>query len=186
VWFGYAQALHDGLSIRRAAKRVGVHYNTTFRWRHRWLELVRERKPGPGAFTGIVEADETYFLESRKGSREWTRVSIGNPNPSSLATLFPALGLCRAPRRRGGTAAKRGLSRQQVPVLVARDRSGVTTDAVLMRADAASVAAVLGPILKPRETLLCTDSARIYRAFAQAAGVAHRPVNQRNDDCWVL
>src|SRR5690606_14571360 len=44
VWLGYASALEDGLSMRKAARRLGVHYATTLRWRHRWLDLLRERK----------------------------------------------------------------------------------------------------------------------------------------------
>src|SRR5271165_6639 len=40
-------------------------------------------------------------------------------------------GLARPARRRGGKAAKRGLSAEQIPVIVARDRSGATLDAVL-------------------------------------------------------
>jgi len=51
---------------------------------------------------GIVEADETFVLSTRKGERN----------------------LDRKARRRGGKASKRGLSHEQVPVLVAADRSG--------------------------------------------------------------
>ena len=76
---------------------------------------------------GIVEADETYVLESRKGAR----------------------GLGRKARRRGGKA-KRGLSREQVPVLMAADRSGTTVSAVLPRVDAAALTAA--PIRWSRRT----------------------------------
>ena len=62
-----------------------------------------------------MEADETYVLESRKGAR----------------------GLGRKARQRGGKAKKRGLSREQVPVLMAADPSGTTVSAVLPRVDAA-------------------------------------------------
>ena len=73
---------------------------------------------------GIVEADETYVLESRKGAR----------------------GLGRKAPRRGGKAKKRGLSREQVPVLMAADRSGTTVSAVLPRVDAAALTAALDPV----------------------------------------
>ncbi len=53
---------------------------------------------------GIVEADETCFLESFKGQR---RI------PGSA-------------RKRGGKAIKKGTSKKQVPVLVVRDRAGET------------------------------------------------------------
>lgn len=87
-------------AVRRAAERVGVHENTSLRWRHRMLSLVRTDRQLP--LRGIVEADEMYLLESEKGACQRTR---------------PA-------RKRGGVASKRGISSEQVCVLVARDRSG--------------------------------------------------------------
>jgi len=44
-------------------------------------------------------------------------------------------------------AAKRGLSVEQIPVIVARDRTGATIDAVLPRLDAASITAALGQVV---------------------------------------
>ena len=58
---------------------------------------------------GIVETDETWFLRSYKGQRG---------------------GLPRKARKRGGRGAKQGFSREHVPVLVVRDRSGSTSDAI--------------------------------------------------------
>jgi transposase-like protein len=151
-WGEYAQALIDGQTVRAAACRCGVHKNTAFRWRHRFLALPAEVKPSH--LHGIVEADETYFLESHKGERH----------------------LSRPPRKRGGVAAKRGLSDEQIPVLVVRDRNTTTTDAVLPRANTAAVRAVLGPIVDP-DAVLCSDSSAIYRGFAEAAHIAHTAVN---------
>ena len=73
-------------------------------------------------------------------------------------------------------ASKRGLSSEQIPVLVVRDRNTTTTDAVLPKADTEAVRAVLEPILDP-DTVLCSDSAAIYRCFAEQAHIAHTPVN---------
>lgn len=151
-WGTYARALIDGATVRAAARRCGVHKNTAFRWRHRFLALPAQVKPTH--LHGIVEADETYFLESHKGERH----------------------LPRPPRKRGGAAAKRGLSEEQIPLLVARDRSTATTDAVLPKADTAAVRAVLEPVLDP-DAVLCSDGGAIYRSFAAKAGIAHVPVN---------
>ena len=148
----YAQALIDGETVRAAARHCGVHKNTSFRWRQRFLALPADVKPS--CLHGIVEADETYFLESHKGERH----------------------LSRPPRKRGGSATKRGLSDEQIPVLVVRDRSASTTDAVLPKANTAAVTAVLGPIVDP-DAVLCSDSAAIYRSFAEAAHIAHTAVN---------
>ena len=91
-----------------------------------------------------MEATETYFLEAHKGARD-------PPRP---------------PRQRGGTAHKRGLSDEQIRVLVVRDRSTATTDAVLPKADTAAVSAVLEPVLDP-DAVLCSDSAAVYHCFAE-------------------
>lgn len=151
-WGTYAQALIEGETVRAAARRCGVHKNTAFRWRHRFLALPAKVKPSH--LHGIVEADETYFLESHKGERH----------------------LPRPPRQRGGVAAKRGLSAEQIPVLVVRDRSATTTDAVLPKANTAALSAVLAPIVDP-DAVLCSDSSAIYRGFAEATKIAHTPVN---------
>jgi transposase-like protein len=107
-WTTQAGAMIEGVSVAKAARRCGVHYTTAFRWRHRFLEALSGDKPK--TLAGIVESDETFVLESYKGKRS---------------------GMPRKSRKRGGSAAKRGLSVEQIPVIVARDRQGATTDAVL-------------------------------------------------------
>jgi transposase-like protein len=116
-----AEAMIDGVSLAQAARRCGVHPTTAFRWRHRFLAALSGDKPK--ALRGIVEGDETFILESFKGKRS------GRPRKS---------------RKRGGKSAKRGLSAEQIPVIVARDRNGATTDAVLPKLDRVSIAAALG------------------------------------------
>ena len=152
LWFDHAQALVDGISLRKVAARIGVHAETAFRWRHRFLaapKLLKARK-----LEGTVEADETYFLHSEKGARK----------------------LSRPPRKRGGAAAKRGLSDEQVPVLIARDGTRAVTDQILADRSALSIAAVLGPVLD-KEAILVSDGAGAYRAFADKAEVVHVALN---------
>jgi transposase-like protein len=148
-WIDYGAALRDRLTVRKAAESCGVHYTATFRWRHRFLAAPADVKPL--LLQGIVEADETFFLESFKGRRS---------------------GLERSPRKRGGKAARRGLSREQIPVLVARDRAGTTTDAVLPGLSAKHIGRLLGPIV-PADAVLCSDGARAYRTFAKRTGIRH-------------
>ena len=151
-WMRHAQAMMDGASVRQAAQCCGVDKNTAFRWRHRFLRDAAGHRAEHEA--GIVEADETFFLESFKGQRN----------------------LSRPARHRGGVAGKRGLSAEQIPVLVVRDRSGQTADFKLEKLDAAHVIAALQPLLD-QEAILCSDSAGVYAAFARATGIAHRPLN---------
>ena len=153
-WLDYLSVLLDSLTVRAAAKRVGVHRNTAFRWRHRFLDRVKDDRPAQ--LTGIVEADETFLLESQKGSRK----------------------LERAPRRRGGKAALRGMSHHLDCILVARDRSGNTIDAVTGRGalKASQLVRHLLPKLAP-QALLVTDANAAYRSFVRAHGIAHQAVD---------
>ena len=155
-WLAYSQVMLDSLSVRKAAVRVGVHRNTAFRWRHRFLHWVKLDRPA--ALNDIVEADETFLLESQKGSRT----------------------LNRPPRRRGGRAAKRGISSELDCILVARDRNGGTIDAVTGRG--ALTVAQLERDLLPRldvQALLVSDSHVAYRAFARKHRIGHEAVNLR-------
>ncbi len=155
-WLDYLGTVLDSKSVRAAASEVGVHRNTAFRWRHRFLE--RPRHAQPTRLGGIAEADEMFILESQKGARK----------------------LDRPARRRGGRAGKRGISRELDCILVARDRSGQTVDAVVGRG--ALTAAQLERHLLPRldrQVLLVSDAHAAYRSFARRHGIAHEAVNLR-------
>jgi transposase-like protein len=151
-WLAQADALEEGVTITRAAKRLKVARSTAFRWRHRFMAMPKTVQAQ--SLVGIAEADETFFLRSNKGQR----------------------GLNRPPRRRGGRAAQRGLSKEQIPVLVARDRSGATATAILPANGKADLVSALKPLL-PMDTLLCTDGSSVLAAAAKELGVDHRPVN---------
>jgi transposase-like protein len=153
AWFAYAQALADGLSLRKAAKRCGIALDTSFRWRHRFLASAKSVKAK--TVKGIVEADETFIRRSAKGSKR-------------LAG--------RAPRKRG-TPAKAGLSSDDyVPVLIVRDRHGATTDQVLPDLEGTTFARALKPVVA-RDALLVTDGRAAYAQFADAAGLLHISLN---------
>lgn len=68
LWAPYATCLRDGISVRRAAQRIGVHPATAFRWRHAILDAMRG---GDGeSVHGWVELGWTRFAYSDKGSRK--------------------------------------------------------------------------------------------------------------------
>jgi hypothetical protein len=144
----YAQAITDSVSVRKAAVRSGISAPTAFRWRHRFLTRLKDVKAK--VVSGIVEANETFFLKSFKGQRH----------------------LERAPRKRGGTASKPGLSGEQVPVLVLRDRSGATTDAMLDNLQATTIHGVLRPVVA-KDAVLVSDGADAYASFSAEAGIDH-------------
>jgi len=73
----------------------------------------------------------------------------------------------RSPRKRGGKASKPGHSDEQQAVLIARDRTGATTDAKLNKVDGQTIKKDLGGVVQ-KETLLFTDGEKAYAAFAAA------------------
>jgi transposase-like protein len=148
AWLAYNEAMIQGQSIRKAAKSAHVHPKTSFRWRHRMLTAPSQVRDVE--MDGIVEADDTYFLESFKGSRNMPR---------------PA-------RKRGGKASKRGLSKEQIPVLVVRDRRGRHFDQVLSAVNQSTLGTIL-PQLLSDESILCTDGAHAYKSVAKSFGIPH-------------
>ena len=64
-WLDHARAMIEGKSLAKTAELCGVHPTTAFRWRHRFLGAPAADKPRK--LSGIVEADETFILESFKG-----------------------------------------------------------------------------------------------------------------------
>ena len=84
--------------------------------------------------------------------------------------------LDRKARRRGGKASKRGLSSEQVPVLVAADRSGVTVSAVLPAVYADALRDVIEPVVDD-DIVPVSDGHRAYPPCAAAMGVRHEALN---------
>jgi transposase-like protein len=142
------------MTVRKTAAKLGLDKNTAFLWRHRFLKSLDGIQPG--RMQGIVEADETFFLESFKGRKK---------------------GIPRKAKKRGTPAKLRGLSKEQIPVLVARDRAnGATLTKVLPSRKGKDISAALSPKIA-KDTVLMTDGATAYRAVAKAKdGVEIRAV----------
>jgi transposase-like protein len=148
-WVEYARTLVEGISLRKAAKRCRIDLGTSFRWRHRFLTKPKGLKAK--SVKGIVEADETFFRKSAKGSRKL----VG-----------------RAPRKRG-EKAKLGLSTDDyAPVLIVRDRNGATTDQKLADLEACTIGAHLAPVVEG-DAVLVSDGRAAYGAFAQERDLLH-------------
>ena len=169
LWLTYSECLANGDSTATAAKRCGIAVSIAFRWRHRFLAGINTSKD---KLKGIVETDETYFLESRKGDRVWTRAAEGKQSAE-----MPV----RKARKRGGKATKRGLSDEQVPVFVAADRSGTTFSTVLQKINADTLQKALAPVMD-KHTLLVTDGNNSYPLCATALGVSHEALNQSSGE----
>ena len=149
-----ARCMVRGLTVRATGSTLEIHRDTAFRWRHRFLTALERQQPQ--SLQGLVEADETYFRESFKGQKT---------------------GMKRPSKKRGTKAKKRGLSVEQIPVLVARERGvGSTLSAVLPSRGAGDISAILAPKLA-RDAVLMADGIGTYDALeTDAPGVEVRHV----------
>lgn len=153
-WTLFARCMMQGMSIRKTAEKLGVNPTTIFRWRHKLLAGLR--KLDFPTLKGIVEVDETYIRESQKGSRH----------------------LNRKRREHGKPVELRGISRQQVCVLVARDREErMIADKVgFGRITKAQLNAAL-KISSGSE--LCSDGASAYQAYCREHELTHHPYDAK-------
>ena len=155
-WSKYLEYLIEGYSVRKCAKLLEISKDTAFAWRHKVLHALL-LIPTP-KLQGIVESDETYELFSNKGSRH----------------------LSRKPRKRGGTATKRGISNEQVCILVTRDRSKNTSSQVagLGRIDSDTLQKKIGMQIVPN-SILCSDEEPVFRAFCRKAKLLQVTINSQ-------
>jgi len=158
IWLAYAEALGERRSLDWIHEHLGIARLTAWRWRHRLLTPLT-LQPAP-MLSGIVEADEAYFLRSFKGHRGWKN---GAPPDN------------RPPRYRGSGAVKRGLSSEQVPVVTALDRVGGLVEAVLEGRRDDEIVTVLRDAIAPG-SLLCSDGHGAYPKLAEETASEHRTI----------
>lgn len=157
-WLQFLECMHQGLSLRKAAEEIGgVTYVTLFYWRHKVLSALK--RMDIEHFDGITELDETYFLYSEKGRRNITE---------------------RKPRHRGGKAKKRGISNEQVGVLVACDRMKQSTLRVAGsgRSSAEKLKLMLADKVT-KDNVLCSDADSAIKAFATELEIEHVVLNSK-------
>lgn len=153
----FAECMIQGLTIRGTAKKMGISTSTAFRWRHRFLEDAVHHQAR--ARPGVIEADETYFRESGKGSR-----SLGRPA-----------------RKRGGAAmGKKGSGKKavvkKVAVLVMKTRGGsYVADRVLPDMTQKLAMPVAAQIAGKGATLF-VDGSGAFRTVEKELGIKTVPV----------
>ena len=131
-------------SLDKIKVALSINKKTAFDWRHKILASLSENDKDD--FTGITESDETFFLSSEKG------MFVTN----------------REPRKRGGKSKKRGVSNDQVAVIVTQDRkSGLDlTVATMGRLKKIDIEKAIGNRINPNQTILCSDAHVSYKGFA--------------------
>lgn len=135
-WLKYINCMILSTTLRAAAKTLGINLKTAFKWRHRLLKNPCAHQPTE--LVGIIEADETFVAESFKGSKKMPRES----------------------RKRGGEG------RQEVPILLALDRSGSVNHHVLERDTKEEISFALKPLLTA-DSVLCTDGNLSYKSIVK-------------------
>ena len=152
-WLDYFRCVLEGKALRPSAKACGINLKTAFNWRHRFLALPALLKANH--LEGIIEADETLFAYSEKGSKQ----------------------LERKPRKRGMKAKKRGRSSEDwVPVLTVRDRGQHTFEAILPHVTTDHLTKELGGKVE-KDSVLCTDGYRPYIKFSENHDLIHKRLN---------
>jgi transposase-like protein len=149
-----AQCMAEFMSVRKTARRLGVHRNTAFRLRHLMMPALNKHQPQ--TLEGVAEADEMYFRKSYKGRK----------------TRMP-----RVAHKRGSPAKKRGLSAEQIPVFTASARGSTSCLIEVLRgpASASRITRALRPLIK-EDVVLCTDSASAYKTVGKTLGILVRQI----------
>lgn len=150
-WFLYIKCMVKGFSLRKTAIKVGITVTTAFYWRHKILTALQSAIDHE-KLHGIVEADETFFLESFKG----------NHTKSGVFTMP------RPARKRGGSSKYRGISSEQICVTCAVDRSSkiLAQPACRGRVNVKTLESVYKTTLD-HSAILCTDKHRSYTNLAK-------------------
>ncbi|WP_321393715.1 IS1595 family transposase [uncultured Desulfuromusa sp.] len=158
-WLLHMAYMIKGYPLRKIAKEQEISLSTAFYWRHKVL-MALKRLP-VSEFTGVLEVDETYFLESEKG----------NKNIKG-----------RKPRKRGGSSQYRGISREQTCVVVARDRSKNTLAKVACMGPISKLKAktVLTPYVG-KVSMVCSDANGTWRVFSEERGIEHKELNLKQN-----
>jgi transposase-like protein len=147
----YLELLIDSVSIRKAAKKLGLSISTVFTWRHKLLSALSIANGS--LFTGIVECDDKQLDISEKGNKRLERESYKRPSDRTT---------------------KRGVSNDKISVMVATDRSNNTAMKVAKqgRIDAQSVDESIGNYVQ-KTNILCSDSHPSIISWASSKGLEH-------------
>ncbi|WP_163517026.1 IS1595 family transposase [Gelidibacter japonicus] len=151
----YLRLMVQEKSLDKIVLALGINKKTAFDWRHKILASLGG--DDGDNFTGTTESDEAFFLRSEKGMEVKDR----------------------KPRKRGGKSTRRGISNDQVAVIVTQDRkSGLDLSvATLGRIGKADIANAIGKRIKKGATILCSDSHHSYKGFAKDVQVEFHPIN---------
>jgi transposase-like protein len=145
VWKQVIRDTVNGIPIDRTAANLGMGHETIFNMRHKVLFCLEQEKERTAAvLSGVLEADETYLLESLKGK----------PMPD---------GYWREARKHKAVSVKQGISDEYICVCAAVERGGNAYSLATGRGISCKegiLAAFLGKIRS--DALMVCDGAKSY------------------------
>jgi len=149
----YLKLMERELSLDKIRDHLGINKKTAFDWRHKILSGLEN--VDKGNFKGVTESDDTFFLQSSKGRKLEDR----------------------PPRKRGGPANKKGISNEQVAVIVTADRDTELdlTVAGYGRIKKMDIERAIGQRVS-KETILCSDGHVSYKGFAIDNEIEHHAI----------
>jgi len=158
-WGDFIKCMIRGLSLRKTAEYVGIHYTTAFHWRHKILDSL-DVLLNDTNLKGTVQVDETFVLESCKGNHKHNQ-NFQFPNG-------------RKARKRGGKAKKRGLSKDQVCIACGIDQRNhlVMTVSNYGHISSDTIEKVYDKKIN-EVSILCSDGLKEYKIFAQNHNFEH-------------
>jgi len=152
VWKQLIKDTVAGVSIDNTATSLGLTHPTTFNMRHKILlalEGWEERKPT--LFDGVCEMDDTYVLESMKG----TKIQDDYWHPA---------------RKHGAKAQKRGISSEYISICTGIERNGKAVAKTTNRATPSKkdISGIFSDRIKNTALVLC-DGAKSYGVLAETS-----------------
>jgi transposase-like protein len=146
----YLKLMKLDLSLDKIKDELQINKKTALDWRHKISASISEIESD--VFVGITESDETFFLHSNKGSK-------------TLAVKA---------RRRGKSIKTKGISDNQVAVIVSTDRKKTMNVKVacLGRITKTNITQAIGEMVV-EQTILCSDGHASYKGFAKDNSIEH-------------
>ncbi|QMU63668.1 MAG: IS1595 family transposase [Flavobacteriaceae bacterium] len=147
----YLKLMLEEKSLDKIKVALSINKKTAFDWPHKILVPLSENDKDD--FTGITESDETFFLNSEKGRPVNHRES----------------------RKRGGSSKTKGISNDQVAVIVTQDRTSNPdiTVATMGRLKKIDIVNAIGSRIKASKAILCRDTHLSYKGFAIDNKIEH-------------
>ena len=168
TWKAIIRDTLDGATLDESADELDVSHGCAFNMRHKVLKAIEDiAEEFPVTLGEVSELDETYVLESMKGTKGCNGL--------------------RNPRKRGGKAQKRGLSDEQICICSGIQRDGPAILKTVNRAHPSKEElneVFAGDI--DENAMVVTDGAPAYRSLQNTLGCKVVNAKKQNDRFYHL